>query len=187
MPRAFLKFRFRGCFKTFWFTGALTGARCQPLHCDLPMPSSKWCWTEFHHWDRNEEPNFIGCYLKIFEIVCTELLNCDCLGVWGFCTCCASLEEYQFGNVTSATFRLWHAWVSHALTYTIHIVHGTHCCALLPKCWEDPETKIKQWPWIFPNHSVNGGCWILKLQSTLVAWISKHTLKRTKRELESQT
>ena len=53
MPRAFLKFRFRGCFTAFWLTGALngalngaltgalTGARCQPLQYDLPMPSFK--------------------------------------------------------------------------------------------------------------------------------------------------
>ena len=47
--------------------------------------------------------------LKIFEIVCTELLNCDCFGVWDFRTCWASLEEYQFGDLTSATFRMWHA------------------------------------------------------------------------------
>ena len=51
MPRAFLKFRFRGCFTACWLTGALagalngaltgtlTGARCQPLQCDLTMPS----------------------------------------------------------------------------------------------------------------------------------------------------
>ena len=34
---------------------------------------------------------------------------------------------------------------------------------------------------------MNGGCWILELQLTLVAWISKHTVKRTKRELKLQT
>ena len=47
--------------------------------------------------------------LKILGIVCTELLNCDCFGIWGFCTCWASLEAHQFWNLTSATFRLWHA------------------------------------------------------------------------------
>ena len=31
---------------------------------------------------------------------------------------------------------------------------------------------------------MNDGCWILELQWTFVAWISKHTVKRTKRELE---
>ena len=41
MPRAFSKFRFRGCFRACWLTGTLTGARCQPLQCDLPMPSFK--------------------------------------------------------------------------------------------------------------------------------------------------
>ena len=53
MPRAFLKFRFRGCFRACWLTGALTGtlngaltgaltgARCRPLQRDLPMPSFK--------------------------------------------------------------------------------------------------------------------------------------------------
>ena len=81
----FLKFRFRGCFRAFWLTGALTGAlngaltgaltgaRCQPLQCDLPMPSLKWCWTEFCHWDRSEEPNFIvfpSRYLKLFVQNC---------------------------------------------------------------------------------------------------------------------
>ena len=122
MPRAFLKFRFRCCFRAFWLTGALTGALNGALTGALKLPArvvSPCNVTSPCVHPSDAEQNFaieiemkkltLLFSLKIFEIVCTELLNCDCFGVWGFCTCCASLEEYQFGNLTSATFRLWHA------------------------------------------------------------------------------
>ena len=43
----------------------------------------------------------LRCFsFQIFEIACTELLNCDCLGVWGFLHMLVFIGTYQFG--------IWH-------------------------------------------------------------------------------
>ena len=96
------------------------------------------------------------------------------------------------GSISVLEFDFSYIQIVACLSFACVDIHHTYCpwnslLRSLAQCWEDPETEIKQWPWIFQNQSMNGGCWILELQSTLVAWISKHTVKRTKRELELQT
>ena len=85
-----------------------------PLRCALTTSIGGLIWSCNPHakgifeisfsWLFYRNPTLLF-YLKIFGIVCSELLKCVCLGVWGFCTCWASLGTYQFWNLTSATFR----------------------------------------------------------------------------------
>ena len=63
-------------------------------------------------------------------------------------------------------------------------IHHTYCpwnslLRSLAQCWEDPETEIQQWPWMFQIQSMNGGCWILELQSTDTCGLDQQTYSKT--------